>query len=150
MRNDDLFREAEPKGDKEGVSLFVDGASRGNPGPSGVGVVLRDGGNHTLKEFGKFIGETTNNVAEYTALIYGLQEALIQEVKKISVYTDSELLARQLQGKYKVKEPHLKTLHQQARYLIQGFNRFGIHHLPRRNNRQADKLANEAIDAMNL
>ncbi|MBI4436838.1 MAG: ribonuclease HI family protein [Candidatus Omnitrophica bacterium] len=134
----------------EFVSLFIDGASRGNPGPAGIGVVFRNGTNHTLKEFGKFIGETTNNVAEYTALIYGLQEALIQKVKRVTVYTDSELLARQIQGKYKVKEPHLKVLRDQVRYLIQGFNRFGIHHLPRRENRQADKLANQAIDAMQL
>ena len=145
---DDLFGHA-GLGKKE-ISLFVDGASRGNPGPAGIGVVLRDGGNRTFKEFGKFIGETTNNVAEYTALICGLQEALIQKVERISVYTDSELLARQLQGKYKVKEPRLKALHQQARYLIQGFHRFGIHHLPREENRRADKLANQAIDAMAL
>jgi len=145
MENRDLFTEKE-----EAPCLYIDGASRGNPGPAGIGVVLYDGGKRTLWEFGKFIGETTNNVAEYTALIYGLQEALIYKIKRISVYTDSELLARQLQGKYKVKEPHLKTLHQQARSLIQGFGWFGIHHLPRRENRRADKLANQAIDTMKL
>ena len=145
MESGDLFAQKE-----EALSLYIDGASRGNPGPAGIGVVLYDGGKRTLWEFGKFIGETTNNVAEYTALIYGLQEALIHKIKRLSVYTDSELLARQLQGKYKVKEPHLKTLHQQARSLIQGFGGFGIHHLPRRENRRADKLANQAIDTMEL
>lgn len=139
------------KGKEDGIlSLYIDGASRGNPGLSGVGVVLCDGGNRVVWEFGKFIGETTNNVAEYTALIYGLQEALIHKVGRISVYTDSELLARQLQGKYKVKEPHLKVLHQQALSLIRGFGRFGIHHLPRSENRRADKLANEAINTRRL
>lgn len=147
MEGGDLFhfkKETEP------FSLYIDGASRGNPGPAGVGVVLYGGGKRILREFGKFIGETTNNVAEYTALLYGLQEALIHKVGKISVYTDSELLARQLQGKYKVKEPHLKVLHQQALSLIRGFGRFGIHHIPRTENRRADKLANEALDTMRL
>ena len=147
MEDGDLFHLKEKE---ETLSLYIDGASRGNPGPAGVGVVLCDGGNRVLWEFGKFIGETTNNVAEYTALIDGLQEALIHKVRKISVYTDSELLTRQLQGKYKVKEPHLKVLHQQALSLIRGFGRFGIHHIPRTENRRADKLANEALNTMRL
>ena len=146
--NDDLFENAGRE--EQEVSLFIDGAARGNPGPAGIGVVFRNGTHETLREFCKFIGETTNNVAEYTALIYGLQEALIQKVKSLSVYTDSELLARQVQGKYRVKEPHLKVLHEQVRYLVRGFHRFGIYHLPRRQNRHADKLANQAIDAMKL
>lgn len=144
----DLFKELE---EHEGtLSLYIDGAARGNPGPAGIGAILVDGGKQTLWEFEKFIGETTNNVAEYTALIYGLQEALIRNVQRIAVYTDSELLARQLQGRYKVKEPHLKALHEQARSLIRGFDRFGIYHLPRSQNREADKLANQAIDTMKL
>ena len=147
MMREDLF---EPQDPQRSLSLYIDGAARGNPGPAGIGVVLCDGGRQVLWEFGKFIGETTNNIAEYTALIQGLQEALIQKVKGLTVYTDSELLARQLEGKYKVKEPHLKVLHQQARFLMARFDSFRIHHLPRRENRQADRLANQAIDTMKL
>ncbi len=143
---DDLFESI----GKEALSLYIDGAARGNPGPAGVGVVLCDGHDGTLREFGKYIGETTNNVAEYTALIYGLQEALIQKVKRLNVYTDSELLARQLQGRYRVKETHLKLLHDQALVLIKHFNHFSIQHLPRRENRRADRLANQAINSMKL
>ncbi|MFH1857944.1 MAG: ribonuclease HI family protein [Candidatus Omnitrophota bacterium] len=144
----DLFWDLNTDG--ESLSLYVDGASRGNPGPAGIGVVLCDRSQRTVCECGKFIGETTNNVAEYTALIYGLQEALLRKVSRISVHTDSELLARQLQGRYKVKESHLKMLHRQVRALIQNFSRFEIHHVPRTENRRADKLANEAIDTMKL
>ena len=144
----DLFAQQEEK--NESLSLYIDGASRGNPGPAGIGVVLCDGGDRIHWEFGKYIGETTNNVAEYTALIQGLQEALLYKIKRLSVYTDSELLARQIQGKYKVKEPHLKLLHQQSLSLIQAFSRFKIHHLPRLENRRADRLANKAIDTMKL
>jgi len=139
-----------PSGNGELLSLYIDGAARGNPGPAGIGGIFYNAEKKAIREFGKFIGETTNNVAEYTALIYGLQEALVQQVKQIRVYTDSQLLARQLQGKYKVKEPHLKLLHQQAKTLIQHFSHFDIQHLPREENRKADKLANRAIDTMKL
>ena len=146
---EDLFKE-DGSQNKEGLTLFVDGASRGNPGPSGVGVVLTDGGDRVLRSFGKYIGETTNNVAEYTALLYGIQEALLHQAGFLRVYTDSELLARQLQGRYKVKEPHLRLLRDQIRHLILAFRSFTIHHIAREKNREADKLANQAIDKMKL
>jgi ribonuclease HI len=148
MKND-LFEEGQRQRGGE-MTLFVDGASRGNPGPSGVGVVLYDGGRRVLCSFGRYIGETTNNVAEYTALLYGLKEALTQQAASLKVRTDSELLARQIQGRYKVKEPHLKVLHDQVHHLIPVFNSFSIHHIPREKNREADRLANRAIDEMKL
>ena len=135
---------------REGLILYVDGASRGNPGPSAVGVVLYDGGKRVVRSFGKYIGETTNNVAEYTALLYGIQEALQQQAKTLKVHTDSELLARQMQGRYKVKEPQLKVLNEQIHYLIPGFRSFSIQHIPREKNREADRLANQAINEMRL
>ncbi len=130
------------------ATLFVDGASRGNPGPAAIGVVLENGNHRALKEFGRCIGETTNNVAEYTALVMGLEEAIREKVGEITVYTDSELLARQLQGRYRVREPRLLGLHEQARALIKNFLKCGIHHIPREKNRKADKLANQALDAV--
>ena len=145
----DLFGE---DGTEEGraMTLFVDGASRGNPGPSGVGIVLYDGGRRIIRSFGKYIGETTNNVAEYTALLYGLQEALQLQAGSLRVHTNSELLARQLQGRYKVKEPHLKLLRDQIHHLIPALCSFTIHHIPREKNREADRLANQAINEMKL
>ena len=148
MKND-LFGE-DGKGKGEKLTLFVDGASRGNPGPSGIGVVLYDGGRRVVRSFGKYIGETTNNVAEYTALLVGLQEALQLQAGSLRVHTDSQLLARQLQGLYKVKQPHLKILWDQIRDLIPSLHSFAVHHVPREKNREADRLANQAIDEMKL
>lgn len=132
------------------MTLYVDGASRGNPGPAGIGVVLYDGGNRVVQSYGRYIGETTNNVAEYTALLYGLQEAISHQAVSLRVRTDSELLARQIQGRYKVKEPRLKALCDQVFHLIPTFRSFAIDHLPRTKNREADRLANQAIDKMKL
>ena len=87
--------------------VYIDGASRGNPGPAGVGVVFLDGSRHPIRQFSKSIGETTNNVAEYLALIYALQEALQAGYASLSIKTDSELLARQLSGQYKVRDARL-------------------------------------------
>ena len=145
----DLFEE-NGRGRKEEMTLFVDGASRGNPGPSGIGVVLYDGGRRVVRSFGKYIGETTNNVAEYTALLVGLQEALQHPIGSLRVHTDSQLLARQLQGRYRVKQPHLKILWDQIRDLIPSLNSFTVHHVPREKNREADRLANQAINEMKL
>ena len=132
------------------ITLYVDGASRGNPGPAGIGIVLYDGGNRVVQSYGRYIGETTNNVAEYTALLYGLQEAISHQGISLRVRTDSELLARQLQGRYKVKEPHLKVLRDQVLHLIPAFRSFTIDHVPRAKNKEADRLANQAIDKMKL
>lgn len=126
------------------VELFIDGASQGNPGEAGIGIVVCHNG-EVIKNFSKAIGIATNNVAEYYAFIYGLQEALILRAGEIIVNTDSELLARQLNQLYKVKNVMLKPLYEQARHLLTGFTRVKINHIPRQLNRGADKLATKAI-----
>ena len=122
--------------------VTIDGASRGNPGPSGIGVVFAEPVNRRLS---KYLGETTNNVAEYLALIYALQEALREGLTAVSVKTDSELLARQMSGAYRVRDPQLRLLHDLAAHLAQGFQACRITHIPREQNTAADRLAGDAI-----
>jgi len=128
------------------LSIYVDGGSRGNPGPAGIGVVLKDGKGKAVKEFNKYIGVTTNNVAEYNAVIYGLQEALIEKADEIELYLDSELVAQQLKGEYRVKNSNIRPLFEQALHLISGFKKADIKHIAREKNKEADKLVNKAIN----
>ena len=124
--------------------VYIDGASLGNPGPAGVGVVFLDGDAKPMRQFSKYLGEATNNVAEYLALIYALQEAHQIGCPKVSVKTDSELLARQLNGQYKVRDAQLRLLHDLALHLTHGFAAWRIEHIPRTQNRLADRLAGHA------
>lgn len=126
------------------LEIFIDGASSGNPGRSSIGIVICNGG-EVIKNISKFIGEATNNIAEYTALIYGMQEALILKAKELVINTDSELLFRQLKGEYKVKNPGIRSLFEQAEHLFAGFDNIEIKQIPREKNRGADKLAQKAI-----
>jgi ribonuclease HI len=145
----DLFREAaDHYADLEaGVwSLYCDGASRGNPGLAGAGVVLIDPSGEVREEQREFLGQVTNNVAEYRGLLLGLKTARGLGVKKIRVCSDSELLVRQINGTYRVKQPHLLALWQEAQRELQQFTAFEVTHVPREFNREADRLANEAID----
>lgn len=128
------------------VILHTDGAARGNPGPAGVGVLIQDPSGHTLAEVSDYLGETTNNVAEYRALVRGLQEARRLGATAVEVRTDSELLSRQINGQYRVKSPALAGLFRQVLELKKGFNSFAIMHVPREENRAADRLANAGID----
>ena len=130
--------------------LYVDGASRGNPGPSGIGVVVMDGARKPAATLSRYLGETTNNVAEYLALIYGLQEALRRGCRAVMVHTDSELLARQFSGQYRVRDPQLKVLHDLARFLAEGFSRCTVQHVPREQNQLADRLAGQAVASRSL
>lgn len=131
---------------KRSLTIYIDGASKGNPGKAGVGIAIYDENGEKIKEISKSIGITTNNVAEYTAFILALQEALILgHREKIFVYTDSELLHRQLIGKYKVKNSNLKILFNIAKNLISGYKEFHIEHIRRESNKIADKLANKSI-----
>ena len=131
------------------VSVFIDGASRGNPGPSGIGVVLKEGEKevHTLY---KFIGEATNNIAEYTAAIHGLQEALHLGYTEVLLRMDSELVAKQLNGEYRVRNENIIPLFRKATELINGFGRVDVRHIGREKNKEADKLANKAINLSTL
>ncbi|MBN1353803.1 MAG: ribonuclease HI family protein [Candidatus Omnitrophica bacterium] len=128
------------------LSIYVDGGSRGNPGPSGIGVVILDSKGKKVKEFKKYIGISTNNVAEYNAVIYGLQEALIEKAESVTLYMDSELVVQQLNGDYRVKSNELKPLFEQALHLMSGFKKIEITHIPREKNSEADKLVNKAIN----
>ena len=125
--------------------LFTDGASKGNPGPAAAGWVLSNDQDYGAFKECKFLGQATNNEAEYQALILGLQQALGLGVQVIRVHMDSELLVRQLNGDYRVKNPRLAILFHQAQALLMKFSKYDIIHIPREENREADILANEAI-----
>lgn len=129
-----------------GVTVRIDGASRGNPGPSGIGAVVEFGDGRTPKELSAYIGETTNNVAEYRALLLALEEAARHTAASLTIYSDSELLVRQLRGEYKVKAQHLRPLHAEACRRLRSYPEVRILHVPREENRRADSLANLAID----
>lgn len=126
------------------LELFTDGACQGNPGAAAIGVIIKENGK-VIRTISKTIGSATNNIAEYTALIYGLQEALILKADKVTVNTDSELLYQQLNGNYKIKHPNLKFLFDLVKHLAEGFKSLEIKHIPREKNQEADKLATDAI-----
>lgn len=128
------------------LSLFTDGACRGNPGNGGAGAVLVGDNGEVIGTAKKFLGHCTNNIAEYEALILGLENALGNGATAISIYLDSELLVRQIQGVYRVKNPTLKPLMTGVRALLDRFDAWQVAHVPRSENAAADKLANEAID----
>ena len=127
--------------------VYIDGASRGNPGPAGVGVVFLDGQARPVRQFSHYLGETTNNVAEYLALVYALQEALRAGYTALTVKTDSELLARQVNGRYRVRDAQLRLFHDLALHLARGFSRCEVQHVPRAQNALADRLAGHAVAA---
>jgi len=126
--------------------LFADGASRGNPGPAGAGAVIISPDGHIVAKVGKFLGEETNNVAEYMGLILGLRRAKAMGIKELDVLADSELMVKQLNGDYAVKADHLKPLFEEARALFKAFSEIEIRHVPREQNAQADAMSNRAID----
>ena len=126
------------------LTIHVDGASSGNPGEAGIGVVVRENG-QIVREISLSIGEATNNVAEYTALIYALQEGLIARADEVHVITDSELVYKQMIGEYKVKNPGMKVLFDQVQHLLTGIKQFSIEHVLRDKNKDADRLATQSI-----
>jgi ribonuclease HI len=133
-----------------GHVLYCDGASRGNPGPASIGFVLYDPAGTPVAEVGEAIGETTNNVAEYEALIAGLETSLERGVNRIEVRLDSLLLVKQITGEYRVKASHLKPLQRQAVKLLTRFAEASISHVRRERNTVADALANKALDEVGL
>jgi len=126
--------------------LFTDGAARGNPGPAGAGAVIISADGHIVAKVGKFLGDNTNNYAEYMGLILGLKRAKAMGIRELDVYSDSELLVKQLSGEYQVKADNLKPLHEEARQLLQGFTDIAVSHIPREENQAADEMSNRAID----
>ncbi len=125
---------------------YIDGGSRGNPGIAGYGVVVLDEHRNTLAEISESVGIQTNNYAEYTAFIGALRYATTHQYDSLRVYADSELLVRQINGQYKIRNANLKGLYDQAQSLIQGLKQFSIQHIPREKNQDADRLANLAMD----
>lgn len=125
------------------AKIFCDGASSGNPGDSGIGAVIIIGDHkYTISEY---IGKATNNIAEYTALIKGLQDAKRHGAEAVDVCTDSELMVKQIKGQYRVKSENLLKLYRQAISLLTAFKSYSIMHIPREKNMEADNLAKNAI-----
>ncbi len=137
---------AAPRERPKTAVLYVDGAARGNPGPAGAGIRLETEDGALLTERAVFLGEATNNVAEYRALLEGLEVAREVGVGRLRIRTDSQLLARQLDGRYRVKNAALIELWSKARALLDAFEQWEVEEVPRSQNRDADRLANLAID----
>jgi ribonuclease HI len=127
--------------------VHVDGGARGNPGPAAVGVVVTTPEGEVLDETKARIGDATNNVAEYRGLLLGLERARALGATEVDVFNDSELVARQVEGRYKVKQEHLRPLHAEALAALEGFDAWTIRSVPREQNARADALVNEALDA---
>ena len=128
------------------LRVFSDGAARGNPGPAGAGAVLQKADGTVVAKCGKFLGVQTNNFAEYSALLLGLETALRLGANEVEVVADSELMVRQLNGEYRVKNAGLKPLFESARRLLGRFERHRVRHVPREQNQLADEMSNRAID----
>lgn len=128
------------------VRVYSDGAARGNPGLSGAGAVLVDPSGQVVDRLGKFLGTQTNNYAEYMGLLLGLRRARALGVREVEVFADSELMIRQLGGRYQVKSPSLKPLYDEAVRLLNDFSRVKLVHVPREMNKQADEMSNRAIE----
>ncbi len=138
--------EVKAKGGLDFLRISVDGASRGNPGPAAAGVVLTDAEGTEIDAFGRVIGRATNNVAEYRALIFAIERAAQFGAKSIKILTDSELMERQVNGVYRVKNAKLIPLFEQVKKMLLDFDSWEIVSIPRKENAYADSLANQALD----
>lgn len=135
-----------PKDPGTRLIVYSDGAARGNPGPAGIGAVVRTPSGRLVAQVGEGIGVATNNVAEYRAAITGLALAREHGAKEVLLRADSKLLIEQLSGRFRVKNPTLVRLHEEARALLRAFSRVSLEHVPREENKQADRLANQGVD----
>lgn len=128
------------------ATLFADGGSRGNPGPAASGAVLLDGAGDLIEEASAYLGIKTNNVAEWTALLLGLEAAERRGIRRLAIRLDSELVVKQLRGEYRVKHPELQPLHRRAMMLLRTFQEVDVRHVPRKQNAVADRLVNRVLD----
>jgi ribonuclease HI len=128
------------------LTVNVDGGARGNPGPAAIGVVVRNDAGAVVEQVGETIGKTTNNVAEYRALLRGIELAAAHGADEVELIGDSELIVRQVEGRYKVKHADMKELHAQAKAMLADFDSWSIRHVKRAQNADADALVNEALD----
>jgi ribonuclease HI len=128
------------------LTVNVDGGARGNPGPAAIGAVVRDAGGEVLEERGERIGRATNNVAEYRALLLGIELAAAHGAAELELIGDSELIVRQVEGRYKVKDATMKELHAEVKAALRPFQSWSIRHVRREQNADADRLVNAALD----
>jgi ribonuclease HI len=128
------------------ITANVDGGARGNPGPAGYGVYIRDAEGTAIKQLSEYLGHRTNNVAEYSALLAALEYAVAHGHRALKVVSDSELMVKQMTGQYRVNSPDLKPLYEKARSLVRQLDKFAIEHVLRAKNQHADRLANDAMD----
>jgi ribonuclease HI len=128
------------------VVAYIDGGARGNPGPAGYGVRIETPDGRLLDELSGALGVTTNNVAEYQGLLAALRWAAVHDHRDVRIRSDSELLVKQMRGEYRVKSAGLQPLHEEARALVRRLGRVAFEHVPRSRNREADRLANRAMD----
>jgi ribonuclease HI len=128
------------------ITVNVDGGARGNPGPAAIGVVVRDGEGEVLEEHGERIGRATNNVAEYRALLKGIELAADHGATELELIGDSELIVRQVEGRYKVKDATMRELHAEVKRALEPFAGWSIRHVRREHNAEADRLVNQALD----
>lgn len=135
-----------PEDTANAIIAFIDGGARGNPGPAGYGVHIEDASGKTIAELSEYLGHQTNNVAEYSGLIAALEYAVKHQHPALKVVSDSELLVKQMRGIYKVKSPELKVLYDKTRPLIRRLESFEVRHVLRAQNKDADRLANAAMD----
>jgi ribonuclease HI len=142
----ELFPSRRPTAPPEHLVAHIDGGSRGNPGPAGYGVVIEDQAGRRVAGLSQYLGHRTNNYAEYSGLLAALEYALTSGPKALKVISDSELMVRQIKGVYKVRSAALLELYQKAQQLIRQLEWFEIGHVLRESNREADRLANEAMD----
>jgi ribonuclease HI len=131
----------------ERLLVHVDGGARGNPGPAAIAAVLSEPGGDVVEERAELIGHATNNIAEYRALLLGIDRARALGAREVDIVGDSELIARQVRGEYRVKDPALRQLHGRVVAALGEFDRWTIRNVPRAENERADSLVNEALDA---
>jgi probable phosphoglycerate mutase len=149
-----LFEKSEPgpkpRSASPAIKANIDGGARGNPGPSAYGVVVRDAKGEVIAEFSDYLGIQTNNYAEYSGLLAALEFAVREKHPSLKVLSDSELLVRQMQGRYKVKSPGLIDLYDRARALVRKLEHFSIDHVLRQYNKDADALVNQVLDSRKM
>lgn len=146
MKQTPLFPEEKPSQAQPAVIANIDGGARGNPGPAAYGVVIRNSKGEVLAELSEYLGLQTNNFAEYSGLLAALEFAVRQKYPALKIYSDSELLVRQMHGQYKVKNPTLQELFARAKALVRKLQSFSIEHVLRERNKEADRLVNKTLD----
>ncbi len=139
---DEIFSKLSEQNKSELYELYTDGASKGNPGDAGIGFVIKKEG-FNIEEQSMYLGKTTNNVAEYTALIEGLKRVVELGIRRVNVYSDSELMVKQINKEYSIKNEKLKELYLQAAQIIKELDEFSIQHIPREQNKEADRLSKQ-------